>query len=64
MLSVQRDDHVWFRINTDHIVSISPQGNQPSHATVLLLSSGDKIKLKDSFTDFLNKPEVKKFMGE
>ena len=64
MQSVQRDDHVWIRINTDHIVSIGPQGNQPGSPAVIVLSTGEKIKLRDSYTDFCNKPEIKKLTGD
>ena len=64
LLAVQRDDHTWVRINSDHIVYVYPQGNQPSNPAVVVLTSGDKIKLKDSYADFFNKPEVKRFAGE
>lgn len=64
LLSVQRDDHAWVRINTDYIVYIYPQGNQPANPAVLVLSTGDKVKLKDSYADFFKNPEVKKLTGD
>ena len=64
LLSLQRDDHAWVRINTDHIIYVYPQGSQPGNPAVLVLSSGDTVKLKDSFTEFCNRPEVKKLSAE
>ncbi len=64
LLMVQRDDHVWIRINSDHIVYVYPQGNQPGNPAVIVLSTGEKMKLKDSYTDCFNKPEFKKLTGD
>jgi hypothetical protein len=64
LLTFQRDDHVCVRVNTDYIVYVYPQGNQPSNPAVLVLSTGDKLKLKDSYTDLFNRPEFKKLTSD
>jgi hypothetical protein len=60
----QRDDGAYVRVNPDHIVYSYPENGQPNDMTVLVLTSGDKVKLKEKHTDFYNNMKMQITEGE
>ena len=55
LASVQRDDGASIWINTRHIVYVYPENGNSDDPAVVILSTGDKVKVKDVASAFFRK---------
>jgi hypothetical protein len=55
LATVQRDDGAKVWINTHHIVYVYPENGEAENPGVVVLSTGEKVKLKDTATQFFDK---------
>jgi hypothetical protein len=55
LATVQRDDGASVWINTHHVVYVYSENGKDSDPVVVILSTGDKVKLKDTASDSFRK---------
>jgi hypothetical protein len=55
LATVQRDDGAKVWINTHHVVYVYPENGKAEDPAVVILSTGDKVKLKDTTSDFFSR---------
>jgi hypothetical protein len=58
-LSVRRRDKVWIAVNLTHVSYFFPEAPIPGDYAVVVLTTGEQIKLSHSFSEFAEMVEAR-----
>ena len=56
-LTVRRRDKVWVSLNLDHVTYAYPEAPVPGDYAVVVLASGEQIRLSHTFSDYVDMVE-------